>query len=387
MSVVVMNLGQFALRFGGERRFGLGRQGYRGGDVSLKADFSQSAQDAGGPAIDVELEDLAAHELHALSAFIARHLKAAVHGIGNAGGVVRIDEEGIAQLDGCAGEAAEDQDALFIFAGGDVLLGDEVHAVMERGDEAKVSDAIPAGDFFVAALPLNEHDGPPVRGLIALIDAGGGFFHAVLEVSVAGNAGAAGGCNLHEGEALPMPWVLLEQFFKGEHALFNALCVVHAIDPECDDFSAHAELGEELLAERGADGFGLCIVGVVGRDDWQPFEGDADGKRTHGGDMTVTAHGHLVPVGARLDGAVDGREKVIAMQGNVEADEVSAEETIEELSLPGADTECLRIGPGDMPEDGDAGIGARILDEARQESEVVVLHKDDGLGAVLHLLE
>ena len=40
-----------------------------------------------------------------------------------------------------------------------------------------------------------------------------------------------------------------------------------------------------------------------------------------------------------------------------------------------------------MPEDGHTRVRPRRLDEPRRQREVVILHKDNGLGTALHLLQ
>src|SRR6267378_4533947 len=75
------------------------------------------------------------------------------------------------------------------------------------------------------------------------------------------------------------------------------------------------------------------------------------------------------------------------MSLNVETDEIGAQKAVHEFALPWANAKHFRIGPRNVPEDGHAGVGARFLDHAGKEREVIVLcEKYRGLGA-LHLLE
>jgi len=46
-------------------------------------------------------------------------------------GVIRVYHQGVQQLVGCAGEAAQDENALLVAARGDILLRDQIHAVVE----------------------------------------------------------------------------------------------------------------------------------------------------------------------------------------------------------------------------------------------------------------
>ena len=75
----------------------------------------------------------------------------------------------------------------------------------------------------------------------------------------------------------------------------------------------------------------------------------------------MPADGHVFAIGARLKNAVDRGEEIVAVQRNVEADEIGAEQAIEQFRLPGAYAEGLGIGPGNMPEDRHASIGPRLF--------------------------
>ncbi len=103
--------------------------------------------------------------------------------------------------------------------------------------------------------------------------------------------------------------------------------------------------------------------------------------------MAFAVDRKTVPLGERLDRAVHGFQKIVAVRLDVEADEVGAQQAVHELALPGTDAEDFWIGPGDMPEDGHARVRARFLDHAREEGEVVVLREKDRRLRAFHLLE
>ena len=67
----------------------------------------------------------------------------------------------VAQLDGRAGELAQHQDAVFVVARREVLLGHQVHAVVQRGHEAQIGGAVPAIHLFVVALTFDQDDRSP----------------------------------------------------------------------------------------------------------------------------------------------------------------------------------------------------------------------------------
>ena len=75
------------------------------------------------------------------------------------------------------------------------------------------------------------------------------------------------------------------------------------------------------------------------------------------------------------------------MQRNVEANQVRAQQPIEQLSLPRANAESLGIGPWNMPEDRHASLWPRRFHQLRKQSQVVVLDKNRGVGARRDLLK
>src|SRR5580704_18298597 len=99
---------------------------------------------------------------------------------------------------------------------------------------------------------------------------------------------------------------------------------------------------------------------------------DANRKWTDQRDVAVPLHCKSLPFNARLDCAVHGLEKIIAVRLNMEADQVGAQEAVNELALPGTNAEGLRIGPRNVPENCDAGVGPRIFQHARQQCKVIV---------------
>src|SRR5215469_1177230 len=70
-------------------------------------------------------------------------------------------------------------------------------------------------------------------------------------------------------------------------------------------------------------------------------------------------------------------QKIVAMSLNVETEEISPQESVEQFALPWTNSEGLGIRPGDVPEHGYARIGTSLLQQSRQERKVVVLHKND----------
>ncbi len=65
---------------------------------------------------------------------------------------------------------------------------------------------------------------------------------------------------------------------------------------------------------------------------------------------------------------------------DVKPDQVAAQHPFQDLFLVGTDRKYLRIGPGDVPEQGDGRIRPFLFDHLRQEREVIVLDEDERLG-------
>ena len=75
------------------------------------------------------------------------------------------------------------------------------------------------------------------------------------------------------------------------------------------------------------------------------------------------------------------------MRLNVESDEVSSQKTVDEFALPRTDAEGFRIGPGNVPEDGDTRVRPRFFDHSWEQREVIVLHEKDGRFGAFHFRE
>ena len=71
----------------------------------------------------------------------------------------------------------------------------------------------------------------------------------------------------------------------------------------------------------------------------------ADRIGAHGAGVPIAARGHVFAIGARLQHAIHGGKKIIAVQRNVESDQVGAQQSIQQLGLPRANAEGLRVGP------------------------------------------
>ena len=93
--------------------------------------------------------------------------------------------------------------------------------------------------------------------------------------------------------------------------------------------------------------------------------------------MAAALHLRLLAVGPRLEVAVHRLQEVLAVVAQVEADQVVAEQAVEQLLLPGERPERLRVGPGDVPELGHGQGRVAPLEHPGQEPEMVILDEHE----------
>ncbi len=299
------------------------------------------------------------------------HVEGLVHGIGQLLDVVGIDEQSVGKFVGSAGKRTEDQDPLFIVASGDEFLGHEIHAVMQRSDQAKRGSAVETDNLLMGVVPQERNDRPPAADAKAAVDAVGFGADFVEKLFVTRNVCAAGSADLHQGEAALINGIHFQEAFDAAEALDDALGVVEAIDTDSEKRCFDAEFGTESAAlfARAANRL-ASVIGCEGRD--------TDGIRTHARDMALTVDGEAVPFGDRFHGMIHGFQKIVAVRLNMKTDQVGAEQSFDKLALPWADAEHFRVGPGNVPENRDSSVGARFLHHLWKQGEVIVLRKKNG---------
>ena len=75
------------------------------------------------------------------------------------------------------------------------------------------------------------------------------------------------------------------------------------------------------------------------------------------------------------------------MRLNVKANQVGAQQPVNEFTLPWANPEDFGVWPGDMPENRDAGVWANFLNHARNQCQVIVLRQENRRIHVRHFLQ
>src|SRR6202140_3842855 len=191
-------------------------------------------------------------------------------------GSVGIYEQRIGELQGRAGEGAQDQYTTIILARSNEFLGHEVHSVVERGHHTKRGGVIEAGDFLVGMMALEEDDRFPAASLEPRVDALGFGTDFIEQTLIAVNVGAAGGADLDKGEATLIGRVKLEKVFDAAQPLKNALGVVDAVHANAQKRGADAT----LVASSGT-----FLLHAAGRMQRMPIflQTNADGIGTHTG--------------------------------------------------------------------------------------------------------
>ena len=63
--------------------------------------------------------------------------------------------------------------------------------------------------------------------------------------------------------------------------------------------------------------------------------------------------------------------------GTPEADQIGAQQALQQFALPRTNAEGLRVRPRDMPENGHARVWAPLFDHARQQGEMIILDQHD----------
>ncbi len=285
---------------------------------------------------------------------------------------MRVHEHGLPQLVGCPGELAEQQDPFVVEPRGDVLLGDEVHAVAERRHEHHVGGEV-EGDHLLARVSVMQvRDRLVVERRVVAVQAADGELDLVAQLPVGLDALARGTRDLHEGDVLDIHASIAQQFAVRLQAVTDALGVVQPVDAE------HDRLGvAEALADLDCAGLHLGSAG----DLLEP--GCVDRDREMPGDDATTAAARSWYIDDRAVGRVPeqashGPREVPGVGGALEADDVGAEQPVQDLPPPGQ----LRVDAvrreRDVIEEPDDQVGSALAEHPRHELQLVVVYPHHG---------
>ena len=107
-----------------------------------------------------------------------------------------------AQLVGCAGELAQHEHAVVVEARGDVLLGDQVHAVAQRRDEHDVGGEVQRDHLLAREAVVQVADRLVADRAVVAVDAADRQLDLVAQLHVGLDPLAAGAGDLHERDVL-----------------------------------------------------------------------------------------------------------------------------------------------------------------------------------------
>ncbi len=302
-------------------------------------------------------------------------------GLGEALDVVRVQHQGLLQLAGGPRELRQQQDAAVVAGGGDELRGHQVHAVVQGADNAKVGQRGEGDEGVEVLVALEQDHRAPVgrgqagvQGLAAPLDVGHHIL-VVLQVRPRGHA------DLDVAEAAPPAGVEVEEALQGLQALGDALGVVEAVHAQAQLEALQAVLPPQALAGLGhLVALGLAVDGL---------KIDGDGIGPHAGAVGAALDLLTVPVQVALQLLADGVHEVVRVVAQVEAQDVVAQEAVQQFLLVRADAEDLGAGPGDVPKKYAGQVRAALLQQAAHQRQVIVLQEDhralgtfggDGLG-------
>ncbi len=118
-----------------------------------------------------------AHGAVALAGFLVGHRQRPRNLPGHGRGIVGIDDQRAGEFFRRPGELAENQRTGRRTLAGKIFLGDEVHAIDERRDQAGVRDGIQRAEFGELNRIVDEMDGAVVQGSVLAIEPPDACFH------------------------------------------------------------------------------------------------------------------------------------------------------------------------------------------------------------------
>ena len=341
----------------------LGRRHRRRAAAAVGAGSRAKIREEGNrPGLGGRRGHVLAERLHPRAPFPLAHGERAMQGVRGAVHVVGIDQDGLGQLLGGAGELAQHQDAAQVGAGGDEFLGDQVHPVAERRHEHHVGGDVERRQVNLVEAPVDVAHRRPVRRPEGSVDAADGRLHLGAELAVAPHRLARRHHHLDEPHLAVQLGMAHQQPLEREQPARDALGVVepvhaghhlHAVAAERPRLGAHLRPRGERAVPLGVD------PDRVRLDDHVPAAlPDHAAARLRGEQGT---HRRLEMVGVGL---------------GVEADDVGAQQPLEHLAAPGEDPEDVGRGEGDVQEEADARAGEPPAQQLGHEHELVIVHPD-----------
>src|SRR3989344_5329683 len=331
------------------------------------------------PIEDRVFEEMMAHLPHACRSFLPGKKERLVDRMREALDVIGIDEECLWDLFRGAGKFAQYQCAGFLRIAGDILLGDEIHAVLQRAHYGEIGEAVQRGKLRMRLFGANEDDRFPRTLSKSDIDAVYLGHHLLLERAIRWECFARRSAYLKECERSPPARVELKKEFKSVEPLEDALRVIAPLHPDA------ALLPRKIVTvANGLHGF-LCTGSLCKALNRVRIHADRERADAH----RPFSENNL------LGGVADGKrklvlnalEKIMAEQIDMHPDEVAAEHPKENCLALRVLSEDFPWWPRDVPKLEDGCPGESIAHHRRSGREVVILKPYHPLLSALHALE
>ena len=191
----------------------------------------------------------------------------------------------------------------------------------------------------------------------------------VAELAVLLDPLARRGGDLHEHGVVDRHLAVADQLAERAEPVEDALGVVEPVDAE-----QHPARVAELLADLA--GPLLDRLGAGQRVQARGVDGDRERPGLH--DPAV-GQVDQVAVGLVADPLADQPDEVLRGTGPLEADDVGAEQALEQLAPPGQLLEQLGRRERDVQEEADPQVGAQLAQHRRHQLHLVVVHPDRGV--------
>ena len=164
---------------------------------------------------------------------------------------------------------------------------------------------------------------------------------------------------------------LLQEAFNGPQPVGDAFDVVLSVNAQPQDTAAvQAQLPGEAKHFRfdfRSAGFGVDAVEI--NADW-------DGTNQRG--LVAIVHPPAVGVNLGVKIGIDAVEEIPAIARDMKTEQVVSQHPVQDVILPGADAEDVRVGPGDVPELADDSVLIGFADVTGEQGQMVVLDEDNG---------
>ena len=174
--------------------------------------------------------------------------------------------------------------------------------------------------------------------------------------------------HLHEDGVLDVELAVGQQLAERAQPGVDALGVVEPVDAE-----QHLARVAERLADLRGPGVDLGSAGEL--LEVVDVDRDRERRRAHGPPVGQVDQ---LSVGLVADPLADEPHEVLGAAGQLEADQVGAEQALEDLAAPGQLLEQLGRREGDVQEEADVEVGPELAQHLRDELELVVVHPDRG---------